>query len=203
VLDDLYTGVMYFRSVLVAIALLGQFGTLNGRIEEHDDASSNNVDRRHPKDDRLTLELWSRGAFDFDTTDLASMAMQRMNPVSYVRRDVLQNRDDPNCEMNGYCALGNRFRGGSQDLTTSSLTDQERIQKKIQDLGQQFGQEFLDAIERNKREHAEDCKLSCELYFCASPNTPIIPLDQLLDQTSMKSYSMGPVPPEDFAESFG
>jgi hypothetical protein len=193
---------MYLHSVLVVFALSQQFGISNGRIEEHDDAA--NI-RHPPKDDRLTLELWSRGAFDIDTSDSASMAVQRMNPVSYVRRDVLQNRDDPNCDMNGYCALANRFRGGSQDLTTSSITDQERIEKKIQDLGQQFGQEFLDAIERNKREHAEDCKLSCELYYCASPipDTPLIPLDQLLDQTSMKSYSMGPVPPEDFAESFG
>jgi hypothetical protein len=153
----------------------------------------------------LKLELWSRGAFAFDEKDLVRTAttFARMDPISYVRRDVLQKRNDPACEMNGYCSTVNRFRGGGQDVSTPYT--EEQLEQKIQEIGAgaHFGQEFLDAIEKNKKEHAEDCRSSCDIYYCASRETPLVPLDDLLGETNMKSYSMGAVPPEDFAENFG
>ena len=151
----------------------------------------------------LKLELWSRGAFDIDEKDFIRTAITfaRMDPISYVRRDVLQKKNDPDCEMNGYCSIVNRFRGGEQDVSTPYT--EEQLERKIQEIGARFGQEFLDAIEKNKVEHAEDCRSSCDIYYCASRETPLVPLGDLLGETSMKSYSMGAVPPEDFAENFG
>jgi hypothetical protein len=150
----------------------------------------------------LKLELWSRGAFDVDEKDFVRTAttFARMDPISYVRRDVLQKKNDPDCEMNGYCSIMNRFRGGGQDVSTPYT--EEQLEQKIQEIGARFGQDFLDAIEKNKQEHAEDCRSSCDIYYCASRET-LVPLDDLLGETSMKSYSMGAVPPEDFAENFG
>lgn len=137
--------------------------------------------------EQLNLELWTRGMFDARS--------MRLGPVSYVRRDVLRDRDSPYCDMGGYCS----FRGGSQ----STLDFEEQTARKIGELGAKFGQGFFDAIERNKREHADDCKKSCEMYFCAKPDAPLKPFEEFMGDTTMASYSMGPVPPEDFAESFG
>jgi hypothetical protein len=153
--------------------------------------------------DSLKLELWSRGAFDVDEKDFVRTAttFARRDPVSYARRDVLQKKNDPACEMNGYCSMVNRFRGGGQDVSTPYT--EEHLEQKIQEIGARFGQDFLDAIEKNKEEHAEDCRSSCDIYYCASRETPLVPLHDLLGETSIKSYSMGAVPPEDFAENFG
>ncbi len=140
--------------------------------------------------DHFKLKLWSQGAFDFDSDNKV------MGAVSYVRHETLVHRVSPHCDMNGYC----KIRGGNQD---ESLDYDEHVALKIKELGAQFGPEFIEAIERNKLEHAKDCERSCEIYYCADPSKPLVPLDTLLGETTIKSYSMGPVPPEDFAESFG
>jgi hypothetical protein len=145
------------------------------------------------------LELWSRGAFSLDEHGniadhvadsferLVVMAPIRLGPVRSVRRDILRDRQDPSCDMNGYCSIVNRFRGGSQDIAYS----EEQLDIKIKELGVRFGQAFLDAIEQNKKEHHEDCVKSCELYYCGSPDSPLVPLEDLLNQTSIAAYSMG------------
>lgn len=69
---------------------------------------------------------------------------------------------------------------------------------KILELGTRFGADFLAAIEKNKQDHEEDCNRSCEMYYCADANAPLVPMEDILGQTTIKSYSMGPVPPEDF-----
>jgi hypothetical protein len=146
------------------------------------------------------LELWSRGAFDLDydfQNNRIMRSLVRSGPVSYVRREVLAHRNSQNCDLNGYC----RFRGGSQD--DSSGDYEKHISQKIDELGARFGPEFQEAIEKNKVEHAEDCEKSCEIYYCADPSKPLVPLDTLMKETTIKAYSMGSVPPEDFAESFG
>ena len=138
------------------------------------------------------LKLWSQGAFDVDSEDNV------LGPISYVRHETLVHRITPHCDMNGYC----KIRGGSQDGSLP-VDYGEHIALKIKELGARFGPEFIEAIERNKVEHAKDCERSCEIYYCADPSKPLVPLDSLLGETTIKSYSMGPVPPEDFAESFG
>jgi hypothetical protein len=81
--------------------------------------------------------------------------------------------------------------------------DTLQLQNKIQELGIQFGLDFLQAIEQNERDHAADCALSCQTYYCAPPGTALEPLSSILNQTRIASYSMGAVPPEDFANDFG
>jgi tetratricopeptide (TPR) repeat protein len=79
----------------------------------------------------------------------------------------------------------------------------ENLIDTIAKLGDKFGSDFLDAIEQNTRDHESDCRLSCKHYYCAPSDAVLPPLDQILNGTSIESYSMGPVPPEDFASDFG
>jgi hypothetical protein len=81
--------------------------------------------------------------------------------------------------------------------------DTLQLQHKIQELGIQFGSDFLQAMEQNERDHAADCALSCQTYYCAPPGVTLKPLSSILNQTRIASYSMGAVPPEDFANDFG
>eukprot|EP00592_Proboscia_alata_P004987 CAMPEP_0194370698 /NCGR_PEP_ID=MMETSP0174-20130528/19032_1 /TAXON_ID=216777 /ORGANISM="Proboscia alata, Strain PI-D3" /LENGTH=357 /DNA_ID=CAMNT_0039148317 /DNA_START=62 /DNA_END=1131 /DNA_ORIENTATION=+ len=144
---------------------------------------------------------------------------------SSARRDILRNLNDPDCESTGYCDSSNplRFRGGSTTTSTTSaseveiqveITDEQKLRRKIKKLGVRFGPEFLNAIAQNEADHLSDCQKSCELFYCASgPNTQTSN-DTITEgttntaetntaKTTIKSYSMGAVPPEDFAESFG
>jgi len=132
-----------------------------------------NVSAERPEEDTGKMELWSRGAFDLED---ASLLWQKQSPVRAARR-------------NAWLEL----RGGA---TTTS---------KLADLESQLGPEFAAAIEANNRDHAEDCKKSCEMFYCAEPGSPLQPLEELLegDATTIKSYSLGAVPPEDFADEFG
>lgn len=81
--------------------------------------------------------------------------------------------------------------------------DSQQLQNKIHELGIKFGPDFVNAIEQNKKDHAADCALSCQTYYCAPPGTSLKPLSTILNQTRIASYSMGAVPPEDFANDFG
>lgn len=81
------------------------------------------------------------------------------------------------------------------------------METKILELGERFGQEFVHAVEQNRLDHARDCEESCEMYYCAKRRPPSSSSPQLADivggETSVRSYSMGAVPPEDFAAEFG
>lgn len=166
-----------------------------GRVEGADRSSSwtPNDDGRD-RTEQARLELWSRGLFDLEDYSHYGSGVH-MGPVSYVRSQTLFHRNSPNCDMNGYC----RIRGGAQNAADY----EKHSEQKIHELGLRFGSEFLEAIQKNKEEHAEDCKRSCEIYYCADSSKPLVSLDELLGETTIKSYSMGSVPPEDFAESFG
>ncbi len=170
-------------TIQILIIMLGLLRA-SSRLEIDDDVGT------HGLTETVKLKLWSLGVFDFD------MEPHNVRPASYVRQEALAHRVSPNCDLNGYC----RIRGGNQD---QSLNYEEHIAQKINELGLRFGPEFLAAIEKNKIEHAEDCKQSCEIYYCAHLSEPLVPFDDVIGETTIKSYSMGPVPPEDFAESFG
>ena len=92
---------------------------------------------------------------------------------------------------------------GMGPRTIDNLRGGDSLQDKIQKLGIKFGPDFLNAIEQNKKDHAADCALSCQMYYCAPPGTALKPLSTILNQTRIASYSMGAVPPEDFANDFG
>lgn len=141
------------------------------------------------------LDLWARGAFALDETALFDskeeavsqfewMAL-RMGPVKKARKARLLEEHYP--------AFWNHVRGGATETT---------VEDRILGLGKALGEGFLDAIEQNKKEHSDDCHKSCEVYYCAKPDARIV--DTVLPATtSIHSYSMGAVPPEDFAEAFG
>lgn len=155
---------------------------------------SNDVEWGGDDDDRL--QLWSRGEFDLDEgMNWFSLPFRRLGPISRVRNAVLRHQRSPNCDSNGYC--WNQMRGGSQ----SPVDYNEAMDIKIQELSTRLGADFLAAIEQNKRDHEEDCRRSCEMYYCADKNAPLIAMDDILGPTTIKSYSMGPVPPEDFVSA--
>lgn len=147
----------------------------------------------------IKLDLWSRGAFALDQTALfgedlvdqlngfqSKAAWARLEPVKRARRTKPE-------ECFGHQCLS-ALRGGA----TSHQED------KIEELGRKFGSGFLEAIEQNKKDHAADCEASCEVYYCAKEDTAIPSLSHVLkEQTEIQSYSMGAVPPEDFAQDFG
>jgi len=141
-------------------------------------------------EEKIKLDLWSRGEFDMSNMPAV---FSRMGPVSKIRQQTLQHRDSPHCDLNGFCQL----RGGAE------VDFEANVAAKIKALGEKFGPDFLAAIEQNEREHKEDCIRSCEMYFCAEPDAPLPPIPEVLGKSTVKSYSMGPVPPEDFADSFG
>lgn len=157
-------------------------------------------------EEELRMHMWSRGAFDFDdSTEIHQLAFHslKMSPVSRVRRQTIEDKRNPFCDMTGFCSTELLLRGGQQESGDISSTYDEAVGHKIEILAQKYGQEFMDAINKNKVDHEEDCKKSCELYYCASPDSAPKSLDDLLGTSTVRSYSMGPVPPEDFAESFG
>lgn len=62
---------------------------------------------------------------------------------------------------------------------------------------------LLVFITQNKKDHKADCELSCKSYYCAPPDVMLPSLDAILNRTTIESYSMGLVPPEDFVSDFG
>jgi len=189
--------------------------------------STNGNDGLHSSDSlleerlyRARMKLWSRGSdlCDIDSHKGYTLEEQvnilesattwsplRLGPVRKGRRDFL--RQDECIETN--CPL-TKIRGGAMltevDSSSSSEAYSDRLKKRLQELGTQFGQEFTDAIEKNEKEHKEDCEVSCESYYCApkiSSNDKDWDPSIQMNGTSFINYSFGATPPEDFFEEFG
>jgi len=151
---------------------------------------------------RAKLDLWRRGEFSFPwiatnsgshkeqalQIEQYSRYMSRMNPIKRARQAKYSSEIEP------FFNLLKIHRGGE----TESYEDME--QAKIKSLALDYGAPFIEAIEKNRQEHAEDCKKSCTLFYCAKGADQADA--QKLNYT-FRSYSMGAVPPEDFAPQFG
>jgi tetratricopeptide (TPR) repeat protein len=150
------------------------------------------------------LDLWLRGEFDFDSASddaaaiaeslesRAASALFHHGPIREVRHRIHQNTMENSCSSGQFClhdVLG--IRGGEGGTI--------RLEKQLGELGTKFGQPFLDAIAKNKAEHAADCQRSCEFFFCANEDVNSV---WESTTTTFKSYSFGAVPPEDFSEEF-
>ena len=197
-------------TVLLALVLRSKSSAEESSSSPSFDDDQSLLFHSNDESDAFRMNLWARGEFDLDMQhngrlDLVAKTL-RAGAISKVRADVYADIIDPNCDVNGYCSSStstnviNQIRGGGDMSTPYS---EEQLNKKIGELGVKFGPRFLEAIEKNKQEHAEDCAKSCEIYYCADPTEETPALEDLLGETSIKSYSMGPVPPEDFAENFG
>ena len=156
----------------------------------------------------VKMELWSRGAYSFhdenvieeqDESYLSNLETQlqmaplQLGPIRQARRDVWRKQHQQSSSSNWW----NQFRGGGDHVYDEKA--------RLDTLKSVFGPEFTAALEQNQREHAIDCQLSCESFYCATPDTPLKPLNELLsnNETIVQSYSFGPVPPEGFGETFG
>ena len=149
------------------------------------------------------LALWERGidflapyqdeSMDFEESLVALHAniARRLAPVKKARSGC-----------SGVNGCGNDFyfgadlRGGGVDEKVLS------IEERLVDLEGELGSEFREAIALNRKEHDEDCRKSCESFFCADNNgqNAIHAWD---NSTDFVSFPFGAVPPEDFAVDFG
>ena len=196
--------------LLLAAAVVAQQHPIR---EHHDDDNDHRVVQARIINAKM--ELWSRGAYAFDSSsngnideaslarsleDQVQLAPLRLGPVRQGRRDTLR-RQQQQQHHSLASPWWNQWRGGADTSSSNDGDDAVLLQK----LGAQFGPEFTAAIDQNRRDHAADCQKSCELFYCAPPVSPLVPLEDLLAQneTTIASYSFGPVPPEDFAETFG
>ena len=149
----------------------------------------------------VKLDLWSRGAFALDETALFESTEEALKHFEWLTRRLgpVQNARRCLSEQNGW-EVATTLRGGASETTSS--------EQRLQELGNIYGSGFQDAIQHNQRDHTEDCLRSCERYYCAKPSPNIQPVNSTVDSilsshTSIHSYSMGAVPPEDFANLFG
>lgn len=171
------------------------------------------------------LNLWSRGEYNYDSyysdgtctleekVDLIETVSKwppvRLGPIRKIRQRYL-NEDcielDCPTTLLDKGEFWTQLRGGgtNQDPKTSHDV---KLRDKIDELGRKFGPEFLEAIKKNEQEHARDCSMSCESFYCAPETSNEILEDStnqfVLNGTSFISYSFGATPPEDFAEHFG
>lgn len=150
------------------------------------------------------LEMWKRGYIGGDDTISLNdhwTIFQKLGPVRKIRVDVM-NEDfclEPYCDsiLNKMLSV----RGGS-DSSASNISLEEKLAK----LGDRLGDEFIRAINQNKQEHEEDCRVSCESFYCASKNSTNENnwnITEHLNGTSFQLYNFGGCPPEDFSEDFG
>lgn len=151
------------------------------------------------------LDLWKRGAFFLDEgmlfpdlSDLSSIAdgfemlasRGRLAPIRKSRRYHTIPTSERTVERSSAWSLLD-LRGGG------SVTETD----KISALCEKLGPEFAAAIKKNEEEHITDCKKSCESFYCGGVDEVSSKQDSF-DNITFVSYSMGPVPPEDFASDF-
>ena len=141
-------------------------------------------------------DLWSRGGYDLDATS----APPTPGSADYRLRlgPVRKGRRVSEC-------LGSQLRvRGGDGADTSAVSPPVPIDARIDELTGRYGPRFAEAIKRNEEEHAADCRLSCESFYCAPPSSPSTSPDwRRGGSTDIKSYSFGGLPPEDFADDFG
>jgi hypothetical protein len=201
--------------VLVVIVVVMVCGVVSEDLHDDTDANSATVTTEQQRIIDAKMDLWSRGAFVFDEYEMhgwqqqeLNMAPLRLGPVRQVRRDVSQEHQ-LHRQKKSSTVRNNKNHDdawwNSNDWRGGGSVAEEESQVQLQELAKKFGPDFVQAIEQNKRDHAEDCRKSCELFYCAPPGEPTISINTLLqnDTTKIVSYSMGAVPPEDFAREFG
>ncbi len=101
------------------------------------------------------------------------------------------------------------LRGGGDGCTAETGTCEPAEPVDIDELRIELGPEFSAAIDENEHSHREDCDKSCESFYCGSPDSkPVEWAESASSATpeqlasSVRSFPMGSVPPEDFASEF-
>jgi len=196
--------IAWLRRLAFIAAFVGQCISALSSANKREE-SSDAQDQSHS----IKMDLWSRGAFDLDLSPvelemLSLAAPMRLGPVRMARYDVAVSdkiRTNECLELDCDAMLNPlKIRGGSTSLSYAG-----RLEEKLSELSIKLGPDFAGAIERNKREHAEDCATSCESFYCAENNDAQqgTAWAEEHSNTTFRSYSFGSVPPEDFSEVFG
>jgi len=131
---------------------------------------------------RLKLDLWRRGIGECGLEGCSADAAEDL--------DVLTMRWQTS-RTTPYVAL----RGGSDGCAGTAC---EPGSVNLDALRAELGPEFSAALDQNEADHEADCAKSCSHFYCGTRGQgggPKLAVDT-------RSYSMGSVPPEDFAGSF-
>ncbi|KAG7359226.1 serine/threonine protein kinase [Nitzschia inconspicua] len=157
------------------------------------------------------METWQSQVAKQGPIRKARYASYHHNKKTKPRQKQKQQLANKNDMMLSWISM---LHGGGDNVISSSSTA-AAMKTKIQQLTQHYGSAFAQAIEQNQQEHDQDCQESCRYFYCApasslSPNnnnktTQDQTLEDLIgtNRTTIRSYSMGAVPPEDFADEFG
>eukprot|EP00554_Chaetoceros_debilis_P002154 CAMPEP_0194089318 /NCGR_PEP_ID=MMETSP0149-20130528/33730_1 /TAXON_ID=122233 /ORGANISM="Chaetoceros debilis, Strain MM31A-1" /LENGTH=650 /DNA_ID=CAMNT_0038773209 /DNA_START=246 /DNA_END=2198 /DNA_ORIENTATION=+ len=165
------------------------------------------------------MDLWTRGNYkhmqssnscvDCEDSDLLLAQVEelerevywssmRLGSVSNVRHEFFKNEQsrclELDCPFDVVSGTKNLFnmRGGANVVANT-------IDSKLKELILKYGNDFKEAILQNEKEHAEDCNISCDAFYCAPKDTqPVIE-----SNVTVTSYNFGATPPEDFANVFG
>ncbi|KAL1504396.1 hypothetical protein AB1Y20_010802 [Prymnesium parvum] len=86
-----------------------------------------------------------------------------------------------------------RLRGGEDGC---AMTSCEPPAASLHALRAELGEEFSAALDKNEADHVAECAQSCESFYCGEGAA------LTAEAVSTRSYSMGSVPPEDFADAF-
>ena len=175
----------------------------NNHKNNNDDDNLQQQQQQQQRLHTVKLDLWSRGAFALDETALFDSTQEALEHFEWLTRRLGPVQKARCQSEHDTWNSASTLRGGASETQSS--------EQRLEDLLQHFGTEFYDAIQHNLRDHTEDCQRSCELYYCAKPTTPSVnqplkntTLDSIVSShTNIQSYSMGAVPPEDFADQFG
>ena len=203
----------------------------NTHHDDNSNNNNNNHDLKQ-RIKNAKMNLWSRGQFHTpivtsssssyfnnnptntntknDLKDIAQrlendvmLAPIRLGPIKDARRVDLRRK-------NGWTTNRSQqiynIRGGSSSSSSvneEGTNNQQALQSRLLELGAIHGAAFTDAIRLNVEEHKEDCRVSCEMYYCdnneSTKKDDMIDLDDII----FDSYNFGSVPPEDFADEFG
>jgi len=183
-----------------------------------------NEDELERRLQKSKLNLWARGdtrgytSYHNNENNLEDIVFQlerevawspfKLGPIRELRREIVDNYAciEFECMSSSTNLLKIRGGGAGADIAGGNIPNNkvgtygDRLEAKLAQLAKKFGPDFTAAIEQNKKEHTEDCEVSCQSFYCASSTTNETTWEP--NGTVFRDYSFGGTPPEDFAEEF-
>ena len=167
---------------------------------------------------KVKMELWSRGEYSFDKycdqcesleeevevlEKAAQWSLARLGPIKNARLGFMF-QDNCGSECSFTEGLLTRLRGGATVSQDEPQESSANLKQRLDRLAIELGDDFRAALKKNEEEHAKDCEVSCESFYCAPKSeSSEWDISTELNGTSFRSYSFGATPPEDFSEDFG
>ena len=133
---------------------------------------------------RLKLDIWRRGIAECGAAGCSDDSSQDLGAL---KLRWLASRSTPFVTL----------RGGSDGCADTTCEPDASVD--LDALRAELGPEFGAALDQNIVDHDADCAKSCEHFYCGSPGSS---QGAPPAAVATRSFSMGSVPPEDFATSF-